>query len=154
MGKEYLAIVLGWPEWEEKIVDAPLARAGEHGPSRIWLKQSIHPKGAPALTKFVIEKRFVRAGDRFAVVRAIPRTGRTHQIRVHLASLGHSIVGDKIYGPDENHYLEFIAHGWTSELERALLLPRHALHSSRLTVDDCDWESPLPLDLTNWIANK
>jgi 23S rRNA pseudouridine1911/1915/1917 synthase len=153
IAKEYLAIVWEWPEWESKTVDAPIARAGEFAPARIWLKQAIHPRGAPALTRFAVMERFHRGNTRFAIVRAIPQTGRTHQIRVHLASLGHAIVGDKIYGPDEQHYLEFIEHGWTPELERELLLPRHALHSSRLEVDQSEsWESALPSDLKNWIA--
>jgi 23S rRNA pseudouridine1911/1915/1917 synthase len=152
IAKEYLAIVWEWPDWDSTTVNAPIARAGEFGISRIWLKQSIHPQGAPALTKFVVADRFVRAAERFAVVRAIPKTGRTHQIRVHLASIGHAIVGDKIYGPDENHYLDFIKSGWTPELERALLMPRHALHSSRLQVDQsAPWESALPSDLQRWI---
>src|SRR4051794_23827640 len=43
VGKEYFAIVSGWPDWEQKIVDAHLARAGDHQPSPIWLKQMIHP---------------------------------------------------------------------------------------------------------------
>jgi 23S rRNA pseudouridine1911/1915/1917 synthase len=151
--KEYLAIVWGWPELDATTVDAPIARLGEFGPSRIWLKQGIHPDGASALTQFVVDERFMRADERFAIVRAIPLTGRTHQIRVHLASLGHAIIGDKIYGPDENHYLEFIENGWTPELERALLLPRHALHSSRLKLDQFEsWESALPSDLQSWIA--
>ena len=150
--KEYLAIVWGWPEWDSTTVNAAITRAGEFGPSRIWLKQAIHPQGAPALTQFVVAERFIRAGERFAIVRAIPQTGRTHQIRVHLASLGHAIVGDKIYGPDESYYLQFIESGWTTELERALLLPRHALHSSRLKVDESEsWESALPSDLKSWI---
>ena len=152
IGKEYLAVVWGWPDWDSTTVDAPIARAGEFGPSPIWLKQAIHPSGAQALTEFVVAERFVRAGERFAIVRAIPQTGRTHQIRVHLASLGHAIVGDKIYGPDENYYLQFIETGWTPELERALRLPRHALHSSRLKVDESEsWESGLPSDLKSWI---
>jgi 23S rRNA pseudouridine1911/1915/1917 synthase len=155
IAKEYLAIVWGWPQWDSKMVEAPIARAGEFAPSRIWLKQAIHPLGARAITRFAVVDRFHRGAERFAVVRAIPQTGRTHQIRVHLASLGHAIVGDKIYGPDENHYLEFIELGWTPELERALLLPRHALHSFRLGVDQSEsWESALPSDLKAWIATR
>ena len=155
--KEYLAIVHGSPEWETTRLDAPLARQGGHGASAIWLKQTIHPEGAPALTEFRVEKRFVRrsAGreDPFAIVRAIPRTGRTHQIRVHLAHLGHAIVGDKIYGPNERLYLRFIETGWTNELADQLLLPRHALHSAGLRIDNqFDWRSALPEDLANWIG--
>jgi len=167
--KQYLAIVSGWPEWETKVVDAPLDRQGKHQKSEIWLKQTIHPAGAPAQTEFWVERRFTRldapgppppgtgsavasAGalptDKFSLIRTIPRTGRTHQIRVHLASIDHPIVGDKIYGPDEQLYLRFIETGWTRELERQLLLPRHALHSAKLTIDgEMEWESPLPLDL-------
>ena len=116
------------------------------------------PTGAPASTELLVERRFEKktsAGERFSLVRALPRTGRTHQIRVHLASLGHPIVGDKIYGPDEQHYLRFIETGWTNELENALLLPRHALHSARLKIDGGEeWHSPLPRDLADWLPQK
>jgi len=154
--KEYLAIVWGWPEWETKIVDAPLDRQGKHQPSAIWLKQMIHPKGAPALTEFRVEQRFTRStslGNHFALIRAIPKTGRTHQIRVHLASLGHPVVGDKIYGPNEQLYLEFIETGWTAKLERELLLPRHALHSAKLAIENGqEWTAALPPDLAQFIG--
>jgi 23S rRNA pseudouridine1911/1915/1917 synthase len=153
ISKEYLAIVWGWPEWEAITVDAPLARQGAHSASQIWLKQTIHPAGAPARTDFRAEKRFERAKDRrVAIVRAFPQTGRTHQIRVHLASLGHPIVGDKIYGPDESLYLEFIETGWTPNLERQLLLPRHALHSAALEIEGERWISALPPDLTAFVG--
>jgi 23S rRNA pseudouridine1911/1915/1917 synthase len=154
IAKEYLAIAWGWPEWDRKIVDAPLARQGIHARSPIWLKQAIHPTGAPARTGLTVESRFSRHGngDRFSIIRAVPQTGRTHQIRVHLASLGHPIVGDKIYGPDENLYLEFIETGWTAELERRLLLPRHALHSALLEIEGEErWTSPLPVDLASFL---
>ncbi len=164
--KEYLAIVLGWPEWETKIVDAPMDRHGKHRPSVIWLKQMIHPKGAEAVTEFRVEQRFARAvlsevegstssENKFALIRAIPRTGRTHQVRVHLASLGYPLVGDKIYGPNEKLYLEFIETGWTPKLERELLLPRHALHSSKLAIEnEHEWTSQLPAELARFVDNS
>jgi 23S rRNA pseudouridine1911/1915/1917 synthase len=173
--KEYLAIVCGWPEWERTLVDAALDRQGKHRDSAIWLKQMIHAFGAPAQTEFKVERRFVRSAGRarpqparcgegaplesareagkFSLIRAIPHTGRTHQIRVHLSSIGHPIVGDKIYGPNEQLYLRFIETGWTSELERQLLLPRHALHSARLAIEDeREWTSPLPPDLAEFCS--
>jgi 23S rRNA pseudouridine1911/1915/1917 synthase len=158
--KEYRAIVWGWPEWESTVVDAPLDRQGKHQHSAIWLKQMIHPSGAPARTEFKVERRFTHGApggralpaDKFSLVRAIPHTGRTHQIRLHLASIGHPIVGDKIYGPDENLYLRFIETGWTPELERQLLLQRQALHSAELAIEgENEWTSPLPPDLAGFI---
>ncbi|MGB9474233.1 MAG: RNA pseudouridine synthase [Candidatus Udaeobacter sp.] len=164
--KEYLAIVWGWPDWDATLVDAALDRQGKHQHSAIWLKQMIHPSGAAARTEFRVERRFIHVvtntspvgaspalqGDKFSLVRAVPHTGRTHQIRVHLASVGHPIVGDKIYGPDENLYLRFIETGWTSELQRQLLLPRHALHSTRLAIEgEHEWTSSLPPDLVEFI---
>lgn len=154
--KEYLAIVWDWPEWDEKIVDAPLDRQGKHQQSAIWLKQMIHPAGAAAQTELRVERRFVKStpsGNKFSLIRAIPRTGRTHQIRVHLSSVDHPIVGDKIYGPDEQLYLQFIETGWTAELEQRLLLPRHALHSAKLSVKgEREWTSDLPPDLAEFCS--
>jgi 23S rRNA pseudouridine1911/1915/1917 synthase len=173
--KEYLAIVWGWPEWERTVVDTALDRQGKHQHSAIWLKQMIHPSGAPAQTELRVERRFVRStgkarsqpvrrgepapledaceADKFSLVCAIPQTGRTHQIRVHLSSIGHPIVGDKIYGPDQQLYLHFIKTGWTAELERQLLLPRHALHSARLAIEgEYEWNSSLPPDLAEFCS--
>jgi 23S rRNA pseudouridine1911/1915/1917 synthase len=154
--KEYLAIVWGWPEWDRHAVDAPLDRQGKHQESPIWLKQMIHPSGAPAQTEFYVQRRFVRptpSGEKFSLIRAIPRTGRTHQIRVHVSAIGHPIVGDKIYGPEERLYLRFIETGWTPELEQRLLLPRHALHSAKLAIEgEREWTSPLPTDLAEFCS--
>ncbi len=156
--KEYLALVWGWPKWETHTVDAPLDRQGNHRPSAIWLKQAICDHGAPARTDFEVVERFIKsttAGNEFALVRARPVTGRTHQIRVHLASLGHPVVGDKIYGPDESLYLKFIETGWTKSLEEKLLMPRQALHASRLSIEEeKGWEAPLPQDMKNFLHDR
>ncbi len=147
--KEYLAIVSGWPDWETKLVDAPLDRQGKHEKSG--------QAGAPAQTEFRVKWRFIKSRscgeNKFSLIRAVPHTGRTHQIRVHAASIGYPIVGDKIYGPDEQLYLRFIQTGWTPELERQLLLPRHALHATKLAIDgEIEWESPLPADLAEFCS--
>jgi 23S rRNA pseudouridine1911/1915/1917 synthase len=130
--KEYFAMVRGWPEWDRTTIDAPIIRQGEVRESPIWLKRCIDSRGATAMTEAVVERRFVRAEGRFALVRALPRTGRTHQIRVHLAHAGFPLVGDKIYGGREQAYLEFIETGWTDKLAAELLLPRQALHACAL----------------------
>jgi len=135
--KEYLAIVRGWPEWERTTIEAPLIRQGEVRESPVWLKRCVDPRGAPAVTEVAVERRFERADGRFALARVRPRTGRTHQIRVHLAQVGYPLVGDKIYGGREGAaYLEFIETGWTPRLAAELLLPRQALHASGLEFDD------------------
>jgi 23S rRNA pseudouridine1911/1915/1917 synthase len=150
--KEYLALARGWPEPAAWTVDAPILRKGEIEASPIWVKQMVHPDGKACRTRFeVIQRRLHRSKDSEAVpislIRCFPETGRMHQIRVHLAHSGHPIVGDKIYGPDETCYLDFIETGWNADLARRLLLDRHALHAHRLQVDDQTWVSPLAGDL-------
>ena len=155
--KSYHAIVWGWPEQDEWTVDAPLLRKGEFEPSPIWVKQMVHPEGKPSRTRFSVVKRFERStsnGTQFSLVQCFPETGRMHPIRVHAQHAGHSIVGDKIYGPDENCYLQFIETSWTLELERILLLNRQALHASGFAWKENEWECPLPRDLQNFVTES
>ena len=152
IGKEYAAIVRGWPEWDAMTIDGPIIRQGEVGESPVWLRRCVDVRGAEAVTEVTVERRFERAEGKFAVVRARPRTGRTHQIRVHLAHAGYPLVGDKIYGGREGGaYLEFIETGWTPKLAAELLLPRHALHATALEFRDREGvrraECGLPADL-------
>jgi 23S rRNA pseudouridine1911/1915/1917 synthase len=153
--KTYTAIVFGWPATEKFVVDQPLLRQGIVRPSKIYLKQAVHPDGSPAHTSFRVLSRFTICGRPFALIEAEPKTGRTHQIRVHLAYAGHPIVGDKIYGPDENCYLEFIESDWTAALEAKLLLPRQALHASSLAFEfdgtPFSFHAPLPPDLRGFL---
>ena len=156
--KLYQAIVWGWPDTDQFTVDQPLLRQGTVMPSKIWLKQTVHPNGYPALTSFRVLRRITRNSTPFTLIEAEPKSGRTHQVRVHLSHAGYPIVGDKIYGPDENCYLEFIASDWTPELQSKLLLPRQALHASSLefVFDNTlsNFSAPLPRDMEQFIERE
>ncbi|NQX01875.1 RNA pseudouridine synthase, partial [bacterium] len=121
--KEYLAIVHGWPAADAWESAAPIIRAGELGPSAIWVRQVVSPLGRDCRTRFVVERRFENGGGKFSRIRCFPETGRMHQIRVHLAACGLPILGDKLYSGDGAEYLEWMETGWTPELQRRLLLP-------------------------------
>ena len=157
--KTYRAIVWGWPETDDFAIDAPLIRRGEIEPSRIWVKQVAHQQGKACRTEFRVEQRFERVGregkeERFSLLECHPQTGRMHQIRAHLHHAGFPIVGDKLYGPDEACYLEFIETGWTPELAARLLLDRQALHASRLVWREHDWQCALPAELAAFAEGR
>lgn len=155
MQKTYLAIIHGWPSWEEQSVNAPIRRQGEVMDSVVWVKQMVHEGGAPCLSHFRVLHRWNNSGNPYCLIDASPHTGRMHQLRVHLAHLGYPIVGDKLYGSSESYYLEFMETGWTEKLKAKLLLRRHALHSHTLEVmDTCpplQWKAPLPRDLVDFL---
>lgn len=128
VGKLYRAIVRGTPDWERRTVDAPLGDLGLGAANRVLMRQAVVPDGRPAVTDFRVLDR--RAGH--ALIEAHPRSGRLHQIRAHLFHLGLPLVGDKIYGPERDAFLEFIATGQTPDLTARLGLERQALHAARL----------------------
>ena len=148
--KEYIAVCWGELRQDSGTIDQPIAVTGN---GLVYTKRIIDPAGKPSMTEFAVERRF--AG--FTVVRLRPRTGRAHQLRVHMAWLGHPIVGDKIYGPDERLYLEFIEHGVTDEMLGKLLLPRHALHAGQVTFRHPRTQLPvtaradLPADMAQFV---
>ncbi|HNW27442.1 MAG TPA: RluA family pseudouridine synthase [Spirochaetota bacterium] len=121
--KTYLALVHGVPERDVFMNDTPI---GFDIASGIEHKRSAH-EHAPeaACTKFI---RMQSKND-LTLLKAVPYTGRQHQIRVHLKHAGYPIVGDKLYGRDETVYLDFIKNGPTEEIERRLGFKRCALHS-------------------------
>lgn len=124
--KEYQAIVHGWPTEDHGVIDAPL---GKDESSRVAIKDCVRPDGAASQTEYVVVGRFERAEGKFALLNVTPRTGRKHQIRIHLAHVGHPIVGDKLYGHDEDCYLALVEDRLTDERRAKLILPFHALHA-------------------------
>src|ERR1017187_6700835 len=124
--KDYLAIVHGHVVEAHGIIDAPL---GKDLQSRVVIKDCVRADGAAARTEYWVQRRFANHQLPFTLLLVRPQTGRKHQIRIHLAHLGHPIVGDKLYGGDEDLYLALVEDRLTSEQRRRLILPPHALHA-------------------------
>ena len=128
--KRYIAVVHGRVSWSETSCDMPLVPNGDK------LHRTIIDKyrGKKSLTHF----RSLGGAGNYGVVEALPQTGRTHQIRVHLASLGHPVVCDSLYGPlsgDEGVYLSSFKRGWRGErLDERPLLGRLGLHAVSLSL--------------------
>lgn len=150
--KEYTALVFGEMADDNGVIDLPIC-GDEKAVVRVKMTTDIE-SGAPSITEYTVLKRL----NGFTMVNARPMTGRQHQIRVHLSAIGHPLVGDKIY-KDEKLFLRFIKDGFTEELEKELLLPRHALHASRLSFKhpvtgiQFNIEAGMPEDLITFIKN-
>ncbi len=127
--KEYLAIVHRHVKAANGLIDEPL---GKDELSPVAIKDCVRPDGAAAQTGFQVERRFRRAEGDFTLLRVQPLTGRKHQIRIHLAHYGHSIVGDKLYGGDVDLYLALVEERLTAEQRQRLILWCHALHAAEV----------------------
>ncbi len=144
--KEYLAIVRGSPDRDSGVVDHPI------GPSRtssVRLKMTVCVDGLPSETHWSVVERY----GAHTLVSCRPRTGRQHQIRVHMDAIGHPVVGDKLYGVGEEYFLRGAAGELTPADLRALGMPRQALHNHRIgwrspaSGERRTVESPLPEDM-------
>ncbi|MGE5236554.1 MAG: RluA family pseudouridine synthase [Acidobacteriota bacterium] len=142
--KRYLAVVFGSPKADEGIVDAPIAR---HPSER--KRMAVVEGGRAARTLWQVRERF----DGVTLLECRLVTGRTHQVRVHMAHVGHALVGDPLYAGRQWRNL-----GNQELAARCRDFPRQALHAWRLSIthpatgEPMTFEAPLPADLQELLA--
>jgi 23S rRNA pseudouridine1911/1915/1917 synthase len=137
--KKYLAVVKGVMESESGTIDKPLARSAGFS-KQLIARENTKTKVRQAVTNYKVIEQY----ENFALLEVFPKTGRMHQIRVHLASLGHPIVGDLIYGSK------------TSKNKKEVLVKRQLLHAKSLAFEldgkHCDFEAKMPQDFAQFLA--
>ena len=131
--KEYVG--LAWGSFEEKrgFVRLPLAQ-----PESSNYRMEVREDGLPCVTEYEVEREF----NEMTIVRLIPHTGRMHQLRVHMAAVGHPLVGDWLYGEE----VPFISH--------AALHSRYLRFTHPLTGKKHEFSAPLPEDIANILPKQ
>lgn len=125
--REYRAVAIGKVEPPSGVIDAPIGRA-----EGSIIRRCVCADGLPSLTEYEV----LQMNDRFTLLRLCPRTGRTHQLRVHMAHLGYPLAGDWLYGREDK-----------------ALIARPALHSYELwftqpvTMQELHFTAPVPQDM-------
>lgn len=149
--KKYIALVRGVPEPGEGVIDRPIGKQGGEIRARQWVDV---PGAVPAVTGYRVVKDF----RPFSVVHCFPKTGRLHQIRVHLAALGCPILGDPLYTGEGEIFRKMIDGTVTAADRAALGFPRVALHAAALTFlhpvskEAMRVEAPLPADMRAFVS--
>lgn len=138
--KEYVALVYGTPANDRGTVEAPIGRD-----PRDRKKMAVVPDGRPAATDYELAERLRYA----SLLRCRLRTGRTHQIRVHMKHLGHPIVGDPLYcGPQWRGIPDKKVQKVLSSLERQMLHAARITFEHPRTAQPMTFEAPVPRDMT------
>ena len=142
--KTYLALVRGWPKRDHGTIDSPISRDVQRR-TRMTTRRSA---GREAVSHYEVKDRFESPYGKFALLAVTIETGRTHQIRVHLSSIGHPVVGDSLYGAPKSEVPK------TKENDLpSLALGRNFLHAAAielvqpLTGKPLVLERPLPPEL-------
>ncbi len=129
--KVYWALLDGWVETDQGTIEWPL---GPDDESEVAVKDKVRPDGFPSITAYKTIHRLTHEGERFTWMEIRPKTGKKHQIRIHFSTLGHPVLGDKLYGPDEYLYLK-LAQGQLSQSDwKRLKMRNQALHAVQLGI--------------------
>lgn len=130
--KRYLALVEGMPDTPEGIIDAPVGRDPQQRK-----RMAVTRDGREAVTEFRVLETYAH----YSLVEVFPKTGRTHQIRVHMAFIGHPVAGDTVYG----------------RRKQRVKMKRHFLHAAEISVvqpetgETLTVEAPLPVPLQDML---
>lgn len=157
VAKQYIAVVHGVPELEGDVIDAPIVThprfREKYVTSTMPRMQSVRHRlkklEKSAITRYRVETGF----GRYALVRLFPHTGRTHQLRVHMSSIGHPVVGDVLYGGRVVSEADLLGSG-----DPAPLIERQALHARRLRIQHpireewMEFVAPLHEDMRRLLA--
>jgi 23S rRNA pseudouridine1911/1915/1917 synthase len=148
LSRVYKALVFKTPFPARSVIDKPLAR---HPSNRV--KMAVRKTGKAARTFYNVEKNF---SDGCSLVECTLESGRTHQIRVHMESIGHPLIGDPLYGPQHNGVRSALAKGGYAEdvITAVLAFPRQALHAGFIqfihprSEEAMSFTAPLPDDIS------
>ena len=149
--KTYIALLHGWPKKDRGTISASISRDRLR---RIRMTTR-GTGGRDAISHYIVTQRLDTAFGKFALVEVKIDTGRTHQIRVHMASLGHAVVGDALYGAPREMRAR---RGRATDEGGAISLPRNFLHAAQLEVvhprtgERIALKSPLPAELQAFLA--
>jgi 23S rRNA pseudouridine1911/1915/1917 synthase len=149
--KTYIALVHGWPKKDRGTISASISRDRLR---RIRMTTR-GAGGRDAVSHYTVVRRLDTPFGKFTLVEVKIDTGRTHQIRVHMASLGHAVVGDALYGAPREMRAR---RGRATDEGSALSLPRNFLHAAQLelthprTGKQIALQSPLPPELEAFLA--
>jgi 23S rRNA pseudouridine1911/1915/1917 synthase len=158
--KVYIALTWGIPDRGDRASSFRFTCGMEldfASPLRVKMRAGSGPSSRVATTDIaILESRADESGRIYSLVRCGLRTGRQHQIRLHLATLGSPVVGDKLYGPDDALFARAADGALTDEDRSILELPRHALHAASLSLrhpitgQELVLDAPLPSDIATF----